>query len=418
MQGTSMACPHVSGVAALIISKYGHANFTPDSVRLRLMGSARSLVPYIGSEAAAVMGAGLLDARAALAPFSFVTNVTISGCPAQPVYTGSTVRLSATVSPETAFDKRVLWSSANRNIATVTNDGVVTASGLGTVTIYARAQTGPAAASCVLDVRTISVDLVEFLYDYYKITPGERVTLRANVIPNIATNKTITFASDDPSIVAVSGSSATAVNIGQTFVVATSADGGHTDICHFDVVKPVTGVRINPPHLKIKKGNQITLEAEVEPSDANNKTVFWQSDNTSVADIELSTGILTAVKGGSDTDPQIATIRVTTEDGNYTATARVEVYETEHAPQGFSPNGDGINDYFVCTLDSRDTYTLNVFDRSGQVHYRSSDYKNDWDGIANTGPHAGSKAPANTYFYTLSAKNSGDVKKGFVVIKY
>ncbi|MDR0691908.1 MAG: gliding motility-associated C-terminal domain-containing protein, partial [Prevotellaceae bacterium] len=80
--------------------------------------------------------------------------------------------------------------------------------------------------------------------------------------------------------------------------------------------------------------------------------------------------------------------------------------------------GDGVNDYFVCALDNRDTYTLTVFDRSGQVHYRSSNYQNNWDGTAGTGPHSGNKMPAGTYFYTLSAQKSGSVKKGFVVIKY
>jgi gliding motility-associated-like protein len=409
--GTSMACPHVSGVAALIISKYGHPNFTPDSVRLRLTGSARSLTSY-DPDYAPMMGAGLVDAQAALAPFAYITNIVISGCPEQPVHTGSTVRLSATVSPDNAFDKKVLWSSANKSIATVNGEGVVTASGLGTVTINARAQTGPAIASCILDIRPINVEQVEFVYDYYALTPGEHAILRANVIPNNASNKTITFASDDPSIVAVSGGTATAVKTGNTFVVATSSDGGHTDTCYFDVVKPVTGVSIHPPLTKIMKGNTTTLEAVIEPPDANNKRVFWQSENASVADIDIDAGVLSAKKGGS------ATITVTTEDGNHTAIAQVEVSETAHAPEGFSPNGDGVNDYFVCTLDSRDIYTLTVFDRSGQVHYRSSDYQNDWDGTANTGPHAGNKVPVNTYFYTLSAKNDGQTTTGFVVVKY
>ena len=89
-----------------------------------------------------------------------------------------------------------------------------------------------------------------------------------------------------------------------------------------------------------------------------------------------------------------------------------------YAPEGFSPNCDGVNEYFVFALNPHESYSLTVFDRSGQVHYRSSNYQNDWDGTANTGPHAGNKAPAGTYFYTLSAQKSGQVKKDFVVIKY
>jgi gliding motility-associated-like protein len=113
-----------------------------------------------------------------------------------------------------------------------------------------------------------------------------------------------------------------------------------------------------------------------------------------------------------------AVITAKTEDGGYKATVSLTVDEAVHAPQGFSPNGDGVNDYFECVLDSRDAYTLNVFDRSGQVYYRSPDYQNDWDGTANTGPHTGHKVPAGTYFYTLSATGSGNAKKGYVIIKY
>ena len=160
MQGTSMACPHVSGVAALIVSKYGHANFTPDSVRLRLTGSARSLVPYIGADAPAVMGAGLVDAKAALAPFSYITSINITNCPQTPLQTGNTVRLSATFTPETAFDKRIVWSSANTSIATIDSEGLVKALGWGTVTVQARAQTGQAMASCVINVSPIAVESV------------------------------------------------------------------------------------------------------------------------------------------------------------------------------------------------------------------------------------------------------------------
>ena len=66
MQGTSMACPHVSGVAALILSVYGSERFTPDMLRSRLLCSATPLSGF-DPENAAKMGAGLVNASAALA---------------------------------------------------------------------------------------------------------------------------------------------------------------------------------------------------------------------------------------------------------------------------------------------------------------------------------------------------------------
>jgi gliding motility-associated-like protein len=125
----------------------------------------------------------------------------------------------------------------------------------------------------------------------------------------------------------------------------------------------------------------------------------------------VNNGLLTAKAIGE------AQVTVRTEDGNYTATAQVEVYEAERAPQGFSPNGDGINDYFELTLDSKETYTLRVFDRSGQTHYTSENYRNDWDGTANTGAQSGKKLSAGTYYYSLREKASSAIKTGYIIIK-
>lgn len=82
-QGTSMACPHVSGAAALVVSKYGKKGFSPEAVRERLRSTASSLdtgnPAYNGK-----MGSGLLNAGAALrdndhtAPAA-ITDLSITG---------------------------------------------------------------------------------------------------------------------------------------------------------------------------------------------------------------------------------------------------------------------------------------------------------------------------------------------------
>ncbi|KAA6348816.1 Thermophilic serine proteinase, partial [termite gut metagenome] len=63
--GTSQACPQVSGLAALIVSKYGGPGFTPDEVKELLLNTARNVDAYnpgyVGK-----LGVGMIDAYAAL----------------------------------------------------------------------------------------------------------------------------------------------------------------------------------------------------------------------------------------------------------------------------------------------------------------------------------------------------------------
>lgn len=61
MSGTSMACPHVSGVAALILSKYKAMGFTAADLRRRLEGSVRPIGDYMAPKYSGKIGNGLVD---------------------------------------------------------------------------------------------------------------------------------------------------------------------------------------------------------------------------------------------------------------------------------------------------------------------------------------------------------------------
>ncbi|WP_157666535.1 gliding motility-associated C-terminal domain-containing protein [Alkalitalea saponilacus] len=78
-------------------------------------------------------------------------------------------------------------------------------------------------------------------------------------------------------------------------------------------------------------------------------------------------------------------------------------------PNAFSPNGDGLNDFFIIQgLDNTYESNLEVFNRWGTVVYRSRGrwYNNDWDGTANSGDMVsiGKELPVGVYFYVFSVK--------------
>lgn len=80
---------------------------------------------------------------------------------------------------------------------------------------------------------------------------------------------------------------------------------------------------------------------------------------------------------------------------------------------GFSPNGDGINDEFVIDgAKSDEVNELKVFDTNGKLVYSQSNYQNNWEGKNNDGE------PLNdgTYYYVFTSKNHSPVKD-YVVIR-
>lgn len=78
MQGTSMACPHVSGVAALIVSKYGGPGFTADELRRRLRVTANPVIYEYNPDYTENLGAGLVDAfKAVMTGSNIVTDLSV-----------------------------------------------------------------------------------------------------------------------------------------------------------------------------------------------------------------------------------------------------------------------------------------------------------------------------------------------------
>jgi len=88
--------------------------------------------------------------------------------------------------------------------------------------------------------------------------------------------------------------------------------------------------------------------------------------------------------------------------------------------EGFSPNGDGQNEYFVFVgLQNYPKSQLYVYTRAGQLVYQSLDYQNDWDGTSiQNNMTTQQLTPPGTYYYILKLGDTNRYLKGFVYIGY
>lgn len=146
---------------------------------------------------------------------------------------GGSVALTATLTPENATDA-VVWSSNNKEIAEVSNNGTVTAKALGTATITATV--GSYTATCEVTV-AVPVTGVTLDKETMNLTAGSTGTLTATITPENATNKNLTWTSDKEEVATVSDGVVTAVAAGTANITVTTADGGKTATCVVTVTR-------------------------------------------------------------------------------------------------------------------------------------------------------------------------------------
>ena len=148
------------------------------------------------------------------------------------------VLLSATISPENASDKSLTWTSSKATVATVDEDGKVTAVANGTATITAKAKDGSGVkATCSVTVYT-HVESVSLNKSEISLYEGRTETLVATVSPSSATNKTVEWASNMPSVATVeSDGKVTGIKAGTATITVTSVDGGYSATCSVQIVE-------------------------------------------------------------------------------------------------------------------------------------------------------------------------------------
>ncbi len=233
---------------------------------------------------------------------------------------GDEFTLTATVAPNNATIKNVIWSSSDSTIVTVDANGKVTGVAPGTASITATTEDGAFTATCAVTVSNVAVTGISLNETSKELKVGEEFTLTATVAPNNATNKNVIWSSSDSTIVTVDANGkVSGVAAGTASITATTEDGGFTATCAVTVSNiVVTGVSLNETSKELKVGDEFTLTATVAPNNATNKNVTWSSSDSTIVAVDAN-GKVTGVAAGS------ASITATTEDGGKTATCEVTV---------------------------------------------------------------------------------------------
>lgn len=252
-----------------------------------------------------------------------IESVTLSESSIEMTVEDSPIELTATLLPENATNKTIVWTSSDETVATVVN-GVITPVGVGSATIKAVASADATKYSeCTVTVLAIPVTAVTIDKETAEISVVGTAVLTASIEPSTATDKTVTWSSSDESVATVANGVVTGVSAGTATITVTTTDGAKTATCDVTVKAntiAVAGVTLSPSITQTVALNEsLSFTATIAPTNATNKAITWSSSDESVATVE--DGVLTLLKTG------VTTITVTTEDGNYTAQCDVTVTE-------------------------------------------------------------------------------------------
>lgn len=211
--------------------------------------------------------------------------------------------LSVTVNPAgagTVEDNEITWSSGNENVATVNQNGQVTAVANGTTTITATLGNG-STATCEITVKTKVTSFTVTSANPVTIEKGSTHTITTSIQPTTASDKEITWDTADPAKATVNSQGVvTAVDKGTVNITGTLPDGKQV------VVQVIVKISANSVTItegdtySINKSQTATLHATIDPQESTD-TVRWSSSDSSKVEVNETTGVITAKARGTAT---------------------------------------------------------------------------------------------------------------------
>ena len=239
------------------------------------------------------------------------------------VIIGDSFTLTATLSPENATNRNVIWKLVSGDAISLSNTGVIQAKNVGEALVRAEAADGSGiTAECKVVVKPRLVQAISLNATQKNLIIGDSFTLTATLSPENATNRNVVWKLVSGDAISLSNTGVIqAKKVGEALVRAEAADdSGITAECKV-VVKPRLMQAIS---LKLEKdtvavGEHFTVTADVLPKNATNSTLQWTVSDPLLLK-HLGAGSFEALKTGS------ATITAQARDGSkQEASCRIEI---------------------------------------------------------------------------------------------
>lgn len=214
------------------------------------------------------------------------------------------VQLTAAIAPDDAGDKRVLWTSSDPSVISVSETGMVTVHKAGTAVITCSSVSNPnVKASCSFTILqavtgiTLNKTAIACSSDEINVT-----YLRPDVQPADAYNKAVTWSSSNTDVATVTDDGTVAIiAAGDAVITCTSVSTPYiTAVCTVSVEEAVTDMKLdrNTIYCYSSDISPVQLNVTMKTAQSADKTVIWESSDDSVATVSVS-GIVNVTGAGT-----------------------------------------------------------------------------------------------------------------------
>ncbi len=212
---------------------------------------------------------------------------------------GETLKIDPIFTPEGTTNKAVVWTSSDPSVATVNAAGMVTGIKGGVTVIECKTEDGGYSAFCLLKVEEPIVDIT-IIPEEYILGIGKYIKLQYEISnSSTASDVEVEWYSTNEKIATVDKSGkVVGVSLGECDIVIEAVNGYAKAICHIQVVKEVSRIKLNYSTKTILVGHNFTLKSTVYPEDATYKDVTYEVSDDTIVMVD-SDGVVTGLKAGT-----------------------------------------------------------------------------------------------------------------------
>ncbi len=189
------------------------------------------------------------------------------------------------------------WESSNSNVVFV-NNGTIRGITKGNCTVKAKLKDYDIEASVIVIVKDIEIESIKLNKNVLEFTVDDTDELTYEISPENATDREVIWELTNKELVDFQDGKITALKSG-VLAIRARAYNGVNDVCKViinDKVIPISTIKVEKTSYELNIGDTITINPTIEPDDATDKTLVWESSDEKI--VTVKKGTIKAISSG------------------------------------------------------------------------------------------------------------------------